>query len=218
MGALANVPLFAGLSEAKIARLAERFPVRPVADGTVVALRGQPAEHLLVVEKGALTAMYETTQGRTLRLGTFAAPCAIDKTAVLDARGHTATWIADGPTAIRRVPAAELLDLVANVPSARQHVLRHLAGQVRGHQQQLVTTTFGDATARVAAWLVRTAGESGTRVVLPGAQEGLGHAVGVTRVSVNRALSALARDGLVRVEPGVVTILAPELLARRAES
>lgn len=136
---------------------------------------------------------------------------------MLDAGGHTATWIAEGRrTTLRRIPAAELLDLIANVPSARQHVLLHLAKQVRGHQQQLVTTAFGDATARVAVWLVRTAAESGTRVPLPRGQDGLGQAIGVTRVSVNRALSGLARDGLVRVEPGAVTILAPELLAQRA--
>jgi CRP/FNR family transcriptional regulator len=37
----------------------------------------------------------------------------------------------------------------------------------------------------------------------------------MTRVSVNRALRKLATDGLVRVEPGAVIILAPELLALR---
>ncbi|MBP2324554.1 DNA-binding GntR family transcriptional regulator [Kibdelosporangium banguiense] len=38
----------------------------------------------------------------------------------------------------------------------------------------------------------------------------------MTRVSVNRALRTLAGEGLVRVEPGAVNILAPELLVLRA--
>jgi CRP/FNR family transcriptional regulator len=54
-------------------------------------------------------------------------------------------------------------------------------------------------------------------VVLPGAQAGLAETLGVSRVSVNRALGALARAGLVRVEPGAVVILAPAPLARRAD-
>lgn len=70
---------------------------------------------------------------------------------------------------------------------------------------------------RVAGWLVHRAAEEGVRVVLPGAQQGLADTLGVSRVTVNRALSSLARDGLIRTEPGAVTILAPELLTRRAQ-
>jgi hypothetical protein len=33
---------------------------------------------------------------------------------------------------------------------------------------------------------------------------------------VNRALRALAKDGLITVEPGAITIKTPELLAHRA--
>ena len=78
-------------------------------------------------------------------------------------------------------------------------------------------SSYGDTAARVAAWLTRTAVRPGDRVVLPGAQAGLAETLGVSRVSVNRALRALTRAGLVRVEPGAVVILAPAPLARRAE-
>lgn len=75
---------------------------------------------------------------------------------------------------------------------------------------------FADVTTRVAAWLARAAGRSGTTILLPGAQHGPAEAIGATRVSVNRALRTLAAEGLVDVEPGAVTVLAPELLAHRA--
>jgi CRP/FNR family transcriptional regulator len=67
----------------------------------------------------------------------------------------------------------------------------------------------------VAAWLSRAARRPGERVILPAAQAGLAETLGVSRVSVNRALRALARAGLVRVEPGAVVVLAPEPLLRR---
>ncbi|HYQ62645.1 helix-turn-helix domain-containing protein [Actinophytocola sp.] len=51
-----------------------------------------------------------------------------------------------------------------------------------------------------------------------GAQQGLAEALGLTRVSVNRALGTLADEGLVAVEPGAVVVLAPELLTLRAKS
>jgi CRP/FNR family transcriptional regulator len=209
---LADVPLFVSLSPDQLARLAAVAPARDVEADTVLALRGEPACHLIVAETGAMTAIHETAAGRRRRLGEFPAPCAADKAAVLDGGGHTATWLTTARSRLRFVPSAEFLALV-DVPTVRAHVFRTLAGQLRTQQDDLVLTSYADATTRVAAWLVRAAT---TRVRLPGAQQGLAETLGLTRVSVNRALRTLAADGLVHVEPGAVTILAPELLTVRA--
>jgi CRP/FNR family transcriptional regulator, cyclic AMP receptor protein len=188
--------------------------VRSLAAGDVVAVRGEPARHLVVAETGGLTAVHETATGQRRRLGEFAAPCAVDKAAVLDGGGHTATWVTSARSRLRLVPAEEFLALV-DVPAVRAHVFVQLAGQLRAQQDDLVLTSFADAPTRVAAWLVRAAAP---RVLLPGAQQGLAETLGLTRVSVNRALRELASEGLVRVEPGAVIVLAPELLTLRAKS
>ncbi|WP_422773033.1 Crp/Fnr family transcriptional regulator [Plantactinospora sp. WMMC1484] len=216
MRRLAAVPVFAGLGVAELHRLLDRSVVRTARPGEVLAVRGQPAEHVIVVEAGILAGVHETAGGRRRRLGDFPAPCAVDKSAVLDGGGYTATWLAATVLRCRWVPAGELLRLIDDVPAVRRHVLRHLAGRLRDRQVELVRTSFADAGARVAAWLVAAAGRTGRRVPLPGAQQGLAESIGMTRVSVNRALRALADAGLVRVEPGVVVVLAPELLAARA--
>lgn len=48
-------------------------------------------------------------------------------------------------------------------------------------------------------------------------QQVLADLLGVTRVTVNRALFRLRRDGLIEIDRGTIAILAPELLALRAE-
>ncbi len=211
---LADVPLLAQVAPAHLDHLAAVSPPRELAPNTVVAVRGEPARHLVVVETGALTAVHETETGHRRRLGEFPAPCAVDKAAVLDGGGHTATWLTTTRSRLRLIPAAEFLALV-DVPSVRRHVFRHLAGQLRRSQEDTVLTSYTDATTRVATWLVRAA--TG-RVPLPGAQQGLAETLGLTRVSVNRALRRLADEGLVRVEAGAVVVLAPELLAHRNQS
>ncbi|AVT32550.1 MULTISPECIES: Crp/Fnr family transcriptional regulator [unclassified Plantactinospora] len=213
---LADVPVFAGLGPARLRRLLDRSAPRTVRPGVVLAVRGQPAEHVIVVEAGTLTGVHETADGKRLRLGDFVGPCAVDKSAVLDGGGYTATWLAATVLRYRLVPAGELLRLIDDVPAVRRHVLGHLAGRLRDRQAELVRTSYADAGTRVAAWLVAAAGRSGRRVPLPGAQQGLAESVGMTRVTVNRALRTLADAGLVRVEPGAVVVLAPELLAARA--
>jgi CRP/FNR family cyclic AMP-dependent transcriptional regulator len=218
LAALAAVPLFTDLDQARLEGLAARSVVRTVEAGRIVALRGRPATHLIVVEHGALTASLSTAGGRRLRLGRFPAPCAVDKAAVLDGGGHTATWTTATRSRLRLVPAADLLAIVDDVPAARRHVLAHLARTVRDQQDDLVRAHVADVTTRTAAWLLRAAGQSATTTVrLPGAQEGLAEAIGATRVSVNRALRSLTAEGVIRVGPGAVTILAPELLAHRAD-
>jgi CRP/FNR family cyclic AMP-dependent transcriptional regulator len=211
---LSDVPLFASLSPTQLSRLAAVSVVREHNADTVVVVRDEPARHLIVAETGGLTAVHETAAGQRRRLGEFTAPCAVDKAAVLDGGGHTATWITTARSRLRLVPAAEFLALV-DVPAVRTHVFAQLAGQLRASQDDLVLTSYADATTRVAAWLVRAATP---RVPLPGAQQGLAEALGLTRVSVNRALRTLASEGLVRVAPVVVAILAPELLTLRAKT
>ncbi len=210
---LADVPLLASLAPADIARLSTMSPPRDVPADQVVAIRGEPARHLVVAETGSLTAVHETATGRRRRLGEYTAPCAVDKAAVLDGGDHTATWVTTTRSRLRLIPAAEFLALV-DLPSVRRHVFGHLAGQLRTQQDDLVLTSFADATTRVAAWLVRAATP---RVLLPGAQQGLADTLGLTRVSVNRALRSLAEGDLIRVEPGAVVVLAPELLTLRAK-
>lgn len=211
---LADVPLFAALSPTQLSRLAAVSVVRDYAANSVVAVCGEPARHLIVAETGGLTAVRETSAGQRRRLGEFAAPCAVDKAAVLDGGGHTATWLTSARSQLRFVPATEFLALV-DVPAVRTHVFAQLAGQLRVSQDDLVLTSYADATTRVAAWLVRAATP---HVRLQGAQQGLAETLGLTRVSVNRALRTLASEGLVHIEPGVVTVLAPELLTLRAKT
>ncbi|MEQ4301732.1 Crp/Fnr family transcriptional regulator [Plantactinospora sp. B6F1] len=213
---LAAVPVFAALGPVRLRRLLDRSVLRAARPGAVLAVRGQPAEHVIVVQAGILTGVHDTADGKRLRLGDFAGPCAVDKSAVLDGGGYTATWLAATVLRYRLVPAGELLRLIDDVPAVRRHVLRHLAQRLRHRQAELVRTSYADAGTRVAAWLVAAAGRSGRRVPLPGAQQGLAESIGMTRVSVNRALRTLAEAGLLRVEPGAVVVLAPELLAARA--
>lgn len=213
---LRAVPLFGHLDEDRLAHVLCRSAVRAVAAGTTLAVRGAPAERLLVVESGALTAVRETADGHRLRLGEFPAPCTVDKAAVLGAGRHTATWSAAARARIRLVPAADLFRLIDEVPAVRHHVLAYLARRLDERQEDLVRSAFAGTTARVAGWLARAATRPGDRVLLPGAQAGLAETLGASRVSVNRALRDLSRAGLVRTEPGAVVVLDPGRLARRA--
>jgi len=214
---LAKIPLFGTLTEARLRKLwAKSRPHRYVAE-QVLRNAGDPATHLLLLLHGRVAATIATSAGRIVRVGDFAAPCALDKVAVIDGRGHTATFTALTHCAVRSIPRDLFFTLVDSAPAARRHVLRVLADQARHEQERFAATATLSTDTRLAVWLLRHAGRtSDSRVTLPGSQESLADLLGVTRVTISRALARLQRDGLIIVGRGHVDIVAPELLSLRA--
>ena len=87
----------------------------------------------------------------------------------------------------------------------------------RRQQNRFAATATLRTEARLAAWLLdEAAAAANSRVTLPDTQEFLADLLGVTRVTINRALTRLRRDGLIAVQCRAVDILAPELLRLRA--
>ena len=216
-GALAKIPLLSTLTDGQLRALWAASPPRRYVAQQVLRNVGDAATHLLLLLRGRVAATATTSAGRVVRFGDFAAPCALDKVAVIDGRGHTATLTALTACAVRSLPRDLFLTLVDCAPAARAHVLRILAGQARSQQNRFAATATMRTEARLAVWLFENAAAaSDGRVTLPDTQECLADLLGVTRVTVNRALMRLRRDGLIAVAHRKVDILAPELLRLRA--
>jgi len=213
---LALVPLLEGVDADRLRRLAARVTERRFGPGQAVRTQGERADRLPLLLEGTVVALRATPDGRELRFGQLVGPCALDKTAVLDGGGHTATFRAQGECLVWSVTRADLLGLIDDVAALRQHVMVQLASSVREQTDRLVEAAFADAGQQVASWLVRSLPDAGTTVPLPGSQQVLADTLGLSRVTVNRALKALERDGLVRVARDHVVILVPELLAAQA--
>ncbi|PUB30120.1 CRP/FNR family transcriptional regulator [Promicromonospora sp. AC04] len=180
---------------------------------------GDRAEHLLLVLHGRVSATVTTATGRVVRLGEWTGPCALDKVAVIDGRGHTASLTAITPCSVRSLPRARFEELVDDVPAVRRHVLRLLAGQARHQQERFADAATLPVEARLATWLLEQAeGSSRAHIELPGTQQDLADLLGTTRVTINRTLSRMRRDGLVEITGHSVEVLAPELLALRASA
>ncbi|MFG3259483.1 Crp/Fnr family transcriptional regulator [Streptomyces sp. NPDC048172] len=193
---------------------------RRAAAGTVLRRAGEPAGHLPLLLDGTVAATRTTGAGRVVRFGQWRGPCALDKTAVFDGGGHSATLTALSPCSVRYVPRGDVLSLTDDVRAVRRHVLRTLAAQVRAGQTEFTSLATLPSEARLALWLLEAApddgdGDGNGEVPLP-THQALAELLGVTRVTVSRALGRLRTQGLIATERRRVTLLAPELLALRA--
>ena len=215
---LAAVPLFSMLEEVRLEWLAERCPPRDLPEGATIAHAGDPARHLVILERGTLSAGYDTSYGSRVRFATATGPCVIDKAAVLGGGTHTATWTASATCRVRFLPADLLRDLIDEVPPLRDHIMRHLSEQVNRDRRARVRRASPQPVVHIADWIAESMRTQGSRITLPGAQQGLGEEIGLSRVTVNRALRVLAEAGAIRIEPGVVVVLNPERLIAAATS
>ncbi len=190
----------------RVDELAREFPVRVVPAGQVVARSGDLATYLIIVESGSLAAVHETAAGGRVRLAGMPGPCTLDKAATLHEPVHTATWTATTACRMRLLPARVLRQLLNQEPALREHVLRYLAAEVNAHRRSRRRRAASDPIAQVADWLVEMEGAVGSSIPLPAGQQGLGEELGLSRVTVNRALSSLAAAGAIQVRRRLVDV------------
>jgi CRP/FNR family transcriptional regulator len=99
----------------------------------------------------------------------------------------------------------------------REHVLRYLARQIGQHRDALAARAAGTAVRRIAHWLLTASASGATPTIrLPAGQQGLAEELGLSRVTVNRALQQLARSGTVSIRPRAIIVLDPAKLASTA--
>jgi CRP/FNR family transcriptional regulator, cyclic AMP receptor protein len=211
---LAAVPMLAQVAGERLGQLAQAHPVRRFAAGSVLLHQGAPATQLLIMLDGQASAVVDHSSGTRSRYPLMTAPCVIDKAAVLAAGTYPATWAATTPGRALVLSAPAFWALLREQHQMREHVLRHLALQVGQARAALATRAASPALTRLARWLL-TASGPGARVTvgLPVGQQGLAEELGLSRVTVNRALQQLVRAGAISLRPRAITVLDPAGLA-----
>lgn len=208
-----SIPLFAALPEPRLREIADRCPARRVPSGAVVARQGDRGESLIVVVRGQLSAAYHGITGGRVQLAPAVAPCILDKAVVLSGEPHQVTWTASTQCVVRVMPGRFFQYLLAAEPSVRDHALRYLSAQLTHARQERIDRDTATTPARIARWLTQQRMRHGTLVPLPAGQQGMAEELGLSRVTVNRALQSLRRSGVVRIQRGAVRVLDADALA-----
>jgi CRP/FNR family transcriptional regulator len=214
--ALQDLPLLSGLSAEALAEVSASARHRAYPAGQILCTEGDPADHLIVLLAGEVAESVCDVDGREVVLAVYGAPAGIGKVALLDSGTHPATVTARTAVEVCRLPREPLLKTVTGHPDSAARLLATLARMVRERDRHRVDAALLSAPARVAGWLARRAEASGDRVPLPAGQAGLGAELGLSRITVNRALQSLRARGLITIRPGVVRVLDRAGLARRA--
>lgn len=219
---LRSCALFRAVDDATLALVAASLRTRRFRRNEVIFHAGDPGDSLFIVESGSVKIVLASAEGEeaiiaTLRRGDF-----FGELAVLDGAERSATAVAFEPTELGALSRGPFLELVDSQAGLRTALLTSLAAELRRLTRHVEELHFLDLPGRLAmrlAELARETDPSGRDVHLPWpyTQSDLASMIGGSRQSVNRLLSGLSDEGLLRFERDAIVIPDVEALARVAE-
>ncbi|GIE74683.1 hypothetical protein Aph02nite_06330 [Actinoplanes philippinensis] len=203
MTSLSAVPALRDLPPDRLADLDRRSRATRFAAGDLLRPAGTCASDVVFLLSGTVVATHDSAGGAEVWPARWTGPAIADKPAVLSGEPSPTGLRATTVSTTRLLPAADFRCLLHDEPAVRDHVLAALARDAVAGRRDLVHSVTLPAVARVAARLLD---EDPRRTAWPGSQDELARALGLSRVTVNRALNRLSRAAAVRLTPGGVVV------------
>lgn len=219
--------LFAEARPETLAALAQRSAIGRHAAGSTLFMEGDEADGLRVVLDGLVRIWIADDEGRELTLALLEPGEPFGEIALLDGLPRTANATAVEPTTCLLTPAAAFDAALLADPQLARQVIRLLCEILRRNTEAMGAFAFLGLDARLSQKLQELAmahaeiDGPAARFTRRFSQTDLARMLGVTREAVNKRLGALAHDGLIGLEDGLLRI--PDLgelaeRARRAQS
>ena len=183
-------------------------------DGELIQARGDRTPGLRIVRAGAVRAGNVGTDGEYLALGVFGPGQTFGEMTLFADLPRTFDVHASGPTAIGYIDEARMDRLMRDHPELARVFLRTLATQLHAALEFVEDLRRLTVTVHVAKLLSTMAKTEKKMASLEATQGSLGKILGVTRVSVARALDRLEEKGLLRRGYGRIEV--PDVASLRA--
>jgi CRP/FNR family cyclic AMP-dependent transcriptional regulator len=223
INALRGCPLFAPCPDGVLADVGRRLRHRHFRRNEVIFHQGDPGDALHVITEGAVKILLPSAEGDEAIIATLQQGDFFGELALLDGQPRSATATTVEPTETLSLPRDVFHELLDKHPELRDALFAALATLLRRITKHVEELHFLDLAGRLAARLAQLAQQAQPGVTKsieldwPYTQSDLAAMIGGTRQSVNRLLSDLIDDGIVRLEHERLIITDLEALERRAE-
>lgn len=218
---LARIPLLAGLDADEIAALARNAFIRHLARGQILFTEGEPSDHLFLVRSGRLRVFLVSAHGEELVLSICGPGETLGELSVLDREPRSATVDALERTELIAISGDEARAVLETNLQALRSVAIALAAGMRRLSGTAADLVFLDLPRRLAKLLLAeavTRADGASESHLAMSQSGVAARLGVTRQSLNRAMSALSQRGWITVDGATVHLNDVPALNRFAQS
>lgn len=217
--ALTRTSLFAGLTPAEVAALANRAIERHFAPGDPLFHEGDECPGLFVLSQGSVKIYKTSSSGREVMLAVESAPSSVAEVPLFDDGPLPATVSAIDDVSAFLISKADFRQVCRQHPDVPLKVLAIIGRRLRTLVGIVESVTFGSVRQRLARTLLEFGEQAGRQSFpLPVTHQELALRLGTVREVVSRNLSRFQAEGLIRIQAREITIVDPTGLAREAET
>jgi CRP-like cAMP-binding protein len=201
--------VIASLSSEDAARLTANASLVPLEFGKVVHNAGDRVQSVLFPERGLVSLMLDTEDGRRAETGMIGVEGALG---LVEACG-TGVLVPNSIVQVQgdawRVPAKTCRQLSDESPAFRRAIFSRLEFQMTEARQSATCRSFHPVEARLARWLLESQDRSLNQGPLSMTHEFIAAMLGVQRSTVSAFAPELQKSGLIRYSRGKLTLLDP---------
>lgn len=217
--ALSRTSLFAGLSDAEVAALANRAIERHYAPGEPLFHEGDECPGLFILSQGSVKIFKTSASGREVMLAVESAPSSVAEVPLFDDGPLPATVSAIDSVSAFLIGKTDFRQVCRQHPDVPLKVLAIVGRRLRTLVGIVESVTFGSVRQRLARTLLDFGEQAGRQTFpLPVTHQELALRLGTVREVVSRNLSRFQAERLIRIQSREITLLDPAGLAREAET
>ena len=215
---LAQIPLFAGLSESEIQAMVQRTVERRFAPDEMLFWEGEPCAGMFLLIQGSAKIFKTSAGGREMMLALETAPTTVAELPLFDGGPYPASVRAVDPVVALFINKADFQQVCRQFPDVALKVLAVVGRRLRQLVGVVEAMTFGSVTQRLARLLLDASQTADAdEFDLPLTHQELASRLGTVREVVSRNLARFRAEGLIRIQGHQVTILNRPGLHREAE-
>lgn len=213
---LAECLVFRALGDADRSALAARTTRSSYPAGSAIFHLGDAGHTMMVVAKGTVRVSLPTSAGKEIILADLDRGAVLGEVAVLDGKPRSATATALTNCELLKLERSALKPCLYRDPGTALALVELLCDRLRRSDERMVDIGLTSLPERLARALLRRFDEGSRKHRKALSQTELADMVGSTRESVNRALRAWHRDGIVQLDNGWIEIKRQDALSALA--
>ena len=218
---LRNHLLFRDLPSPIIDRIGSYMKIRKIPRGVTIFTKGDPGTGLMGVLNGSVKISVASADGRDIVLNIIQAGEVFGEIALLDGHPRTADATAMSDCELMVIERRDFIQFLRGQPEMGLKFIEILCSRLRRTSEQIQDLTFLNLPMRLAKALLQLSSQvnaSTPRSKVAITQREISQIIGRSRESTNKQLRTWAKRGLITLDRGGLTVLAPEQLLAIAEA
>jgi CRP/FNR family cyclic AMP-dependent transcriptional regulator len=205
-----NLPLFEGLAEKSLQKLADSCQLIHIKKGQYIFFQSDPSDKIYIVRSGMISIVLESPDGREMVINEMVAGDFFGEVGAITSKPRSTSAFSSKDSHLLAIPAPIFLEILDCEPVLTRRILMTTASRLRNSSAREGALAFLDAQARLARLMLQLEEQAPEKGYITISQEELAQRTGQTRQTVAKALGRWRRAGWVITGRGHIVLIKRE--------